>query len=301
MQLRNCAIIESMSVWYCIPSARSPEEAEPVLKRWRAQGYKIALWRDWSLESKPMPDWIEHVSYVQEYPGYAKAVNALISGVLKLHDPEADWFVTGGDDITPDPTKRAEEIARECSEYFAAKDRVRFAYESLKTEGPPSDAELAEFVIAGKLRDQTERLQRDSRATFGVMQPTGDRFGESPNDPNPAMRGAYIDRVAGSPWMGREWCKRINQGRGPLWPEYFHMGADEELQAIATKLGVLWQRPELLHHHAHWGRPREGERMAPSERMPEFLKRANSGEEWAAYKNLFAERKAAGFPGAEPL
>ncbi len=101
--------------------------------------------------------------------------------------------------------------------------------------------------------------------------------------------------------MGREFCLRVNQGNGPLWPEYFHMGCDEELQAVATKLGVFWQRPDLIHLHKHWGRAREGERLAPRERMPKFLEKANSAEEWNKYKKLFAERQAAGFPGSEPL
>lgn len=130
--------------------------------------------------------------------------------------------------------------------------------------------------------------------TFGVMQPTGDReFGDK--------QGPYIDRVAGSAWIGREFAKRVNQGNGPLWPEYFHMGCDEELQAVATKLGVFWQRPDLMHFHRHWGRPQEGERMGKRERMPAFLTRANSPEEWDRYKKLFREREAAGFPGSDPL
>src|SRR5216683_3069212 len=76
-------------------------------------------------------------------------------------------------------------------------------------------------------------------STFGVMQPTGDRWGDS--------KSAYIDRVAGSPWLGREFCQRVNGGNGPLWHEYFHMGVDEELQAVAERLGVFWSRRDLTH------------------------------------------------------
>jgi hypothetical protein len=125
------------------------------------------------------------------------------------------------------------------------------------------------------------------------MQPTGDKWGDK--------NGPYIERVAGSPWMGREWCERINQGRGPLWPEYFHMGEDEELQHVAIKHGVFWQRPDLIHYHDHWGRAREGERLGQRDRMPQFLEKANSPEEWHKYKKLFSERLAAGFPGSDPL
>lgn len=79
------------------------------------------------------------------------------------------------------------------------------------------------------------------------------------------------------------------------------MGEDEELQAVATKLGVFWQRPDLIHRHNHWGRPRKGEKMGLTSRMPPFLLRANSPEEWNKYKRIFAERKAAGFPGHGPI
>jgi hypothetical protein len=128
--------------------------------------------------------------------------------------------------------------------------------------------------------------------TFGVMQPVADRYGE--NEMHMGARGsAYVDRVCGSAWIGREFARRVNRGRGPLWPEYFHMGVDEELQAVATKLGVLWQRRDLIQYHQHWARKRE--------KMPDFLKKANSGAEWDKYKKLFADRQKAGFPGSEVL
>ena len=209
---------------------------------------------------------------VDDYRGYAVSVNTVALDVLKTIDPSCDWIVTGGDDTEPDLNHAADEIAAQCSEHFGG--------------------------------------------TFGVCQPTGDRWGLDRNahqfhalwnnplrcrvcgsmdeDAPKHMIGAYIDRVAGSPWLGREFCLRINQGRGPLWPEYWHMGEDEELQAVAIKYGVFWQRPDLTHLHNHWGRE-------PGGQAPEFLKRANSSAEWDAYKKLFRERRAAGFPGSEPL
>jgi hypothetical protein len=123
--------------------------------------------------------------------------------------------------------------------------------------------------------------------TFGVMQPTGDPW-----------EGSNISAICGSPWMGREFCRRMNGGAGPMWPEYFHMFNDEELQLVALKLGVLWQRPDLTHRHEHWAR-RGNETVA--EGMPAFLERANSRENWDKMKALFEQRKAAGFPGHEPI
>jgi hypothetical protein len=132
-------------------------------------------------------------------------------------------------------------------------------------------------------------------ATFGVMQPTGDPWCDS--------KGRIIERIAGSPWMGREWCLRANQGRGPQWSEYTHMFADEELQLVAQKLGVFWQRPDLTHRHDHW--TRENNRSVSSSQakkpMPQFLAEAYSREHWDKYKAIFLARRAQGFPGSDPL
>lgn len=260
-----------------MPSARPREAVLSILKMWQDRGYRVAIQRD---DTEPHSDltrgeWsqVELVNY-GPYGGYANAVNWLSHYVLEI-DKEAQWIVCAGDDTEPDLVHSADEIARECERHFAG--------------------------------------------TFGVLQCTGDRWGDHRNthqftprtagapsgqmcsqcgrvkDNSIHMVGAYVDRVAGSPWMGREFCLRINQGRGPLWPEYFHMGCDEELQSVATLLGVFWQRPDLNQLHKHWGRE------AGKSNMPDFLKRANSAEEWQAYKKLFAEREAAGFPGSEPL
>jgi len=242
------------SAWYCIPSKRPPAEAIPNLARWRDMGYEVLLQRD------PGEGAVADFRTVERpYAGYAEAVNHLTRIAL---DEGAGWIVTGGDDMTPDPNKRAEEIAAECIDHF------RFG------KGCPTSDD----------------------GTWGVMQPTGDRWLVNGPGTKPGS-----ECVAGSPWMGREWCLRINQGRGPLWPEYFHCGEDEELMEVAIKYGVFWQRPDLTHFHNHWGRPREGERMGLASRMPEFLTRANSREEWQKMKKLLAERKAAGWPGTEPI
>ncbi len=234
-----------MSVWYCIPSARPVAEAEPVLVKWRAQGYKIALWRD------ELADLSSDVLLTGGYPGYAKATNQLICCVLE-RDAQMDFCLIGGDDIEPDPNHTAAEIARECLEWRAD--------------------------------------------TFGVMQPTGDRWGENPGHPDPRMRSAYIDRVCGSAWLGREFCRRMYQGNGPLWPGYTHMYVDEELFEVSKAMGILWQRPDLIHLHKHWARTPN----ATMEDCPEFLAQANSPQGWADARAMFQARKDAGFPGYEP-
>lgn len=132
-------------------------------------------------------------------------------------------------------------------------------------------------------------------SSLGVMQPTGDRWGDCGDG-----KGAYIDRVCGSAWIGREFARRVNQGRGPLWPEYFHMFVDEELQAVAQNYGMLWQRRDLTQIHRHWGRgPDDNSNRIQdgATRMPAFLAKANSG--FAEARALFERRKSARFPGSE--
>ena len=251
-----------MSVWYCIPSKRQPEEVNPVLAKWKEMGYNTAVLRD------PGDPLVNADTTLQcEYPGYAIAVNRLVQGIIAM-DPKCQWFVTGGDDILPDPKRTAQEIAKDCTALFRAK-----------------------FYPAANSQ-QTCPLE-----TFGVMQPTGDRWGADepwarakyPNEP------AYIDRVCGSPWMGREFCRRIYGGRGPIWPEFWHMFEDEHLQCVAKKLGILWQRRDLTHHHNHWGR------TGFANLQPDFLSRANSPTHWAEAKAIFERLKAGGFAEAEDL
>ncbi len=141
--------------------------------------------------------------------------------------------------------------------------------------------------LAHTAQQIAEKCTAHFGGTFGVMQPTGDRWGSSPGH-------AYIDGIAGSPWMGREWCRRSYRGQGPLWPEYFHMFGDEELQCVAVKLGVFQQRRDLIQLHEHWGRERGG-------RPPEFLKPVNSPQHWSESSRLFQTRKRAGFPFHEPI
>jgi len=244
-----------LSVWFCIPSARPPEQVEPVLVAWSERGYKIAVFRDCvgGFDFSRLLPSVSHGQSAVSYPGYAKSINDLCKEVL-AHDPSCDWIVTGGDDTLPDPNHTAEEIADNCSAYFA-------------------------------------NFDDDPMSTFGVMQPTGDRFA-----------GGCIDRIAGSPWLGRSFCERVNGGRGPFWPEYTHCFGDEELQNVAIKLGVFWQRPDLIHKHMHFMRRDDSiDSPAVARPIPQHLIEANSRPHWDKYKAIFEARKAAGFPGHEPL
>jgi len=195
-------------------------------------------------------------------------VNYLAKGVL-ADDLDCNWIVAAGDDTRPDLSHTADEIAAQCSAWF------RLA--SIKRHEAGDLIPIAE-------------VERES--TFGVMQPTGDRWGDDayarakwPEAP------AMIDRICGSPWMGREFCLRINQGQGPLWHEYHHNWADEELQNVAIKYGCFWQRRDLIHYHDH--ARRKGGQWKEHQR--------GFDSDYTRMKPLFEARKGYGFPGSEPL
>lgn len=259
-----------MSVWVTIPSARPVEQVANWAQAWRAQGYRIALWRD-QIDIRPAPRGFADVVCAHTvYPGYAVAVNTLIRDAIAT-DTSADWFVAAGDDVFPDTTRRADDIAAECNEYF-----------------------FLQHTTHGGAWTQT----------FGVMQPTGDRWGDTEQSRSQfgERRGAYIDRVCGSAWIGRAFSERAYGGHGPLWREYHHMFVDEELQEVATRLGVFWQRRDLTQRHQHWGRGQglnENELQNRDTAIPPHLVKVNGPEHWRDAKALFERRKSAGFPGHE--
>jgi hypothetical protein len=249
-----------MSVWVCMPSKRPAAEVEAVLEKWHAMGYKTAVLRDHGDAGVGA-----HILLMGQghYAGWGASINLLAAEVFH-DDPDCDWIVGGSDDMWPDPNVQADKIAEQCSAYFGQR-------------GP------AERVDDWTVKMTVEQYQ--SAATFGVMQPTGDLK---------HWPGSRVDRICGSPWLGREFCRRMYGGRGAFFEEYRHMFDDEELFEVAKMLGVLWQRPDLTHHHEHF--LRHG--AAPT---PPHLVNAVSRENWQRTKALFNARKAAGFPGHEPI
>ena len=114
--------------------------------------------------------------------------------------------------------------------------------------------------------------------TFGVMQPQGDDF-------------LHASRYCGSPWLGRAWWTKMYGGDGPLCRDYWHNWADNELYWLSKCMGVLWDRPDLSHHHAHFSR----EGKAPED----YWTRNVSGKDRVDVQT-FVARSWLGFPGHEP-
>jgi hypothetical protein len=111
--------------------------------------------------------------------------------------------------------------------------------------------------------------------TLGVMQPTG------ANPPGHAG-------LAWSPWLGREWCERAFEGRGPTDDRFWHYYNDLYLADVARRHGVFWERPDLNHTHRNWKELRQ--------QRPQHL--AKSRDRWAADKALYQRLLAEGYPGS---
>lgn len=262
------------SCWVVCPSARPVEHVAKWAAKWHERGYKVALWRDDPHEAAQLGylGYVFDFHLLGQYPGYAVAQNALIAEAIS-RDDKAEWFVCAGDDIEPDAAHTAEEIAAQCGLHFAT------------THAGPDAAP----GVAISVKSIGAALHGIEHATLGVMQPTGDRWTEDHHG------SACVDRVASSAWIGREFALRVNQGNGPLWPEYTHMFVDEELQEVATRLGVFWQRRDLIHLHNHWQRPKG----VTNADCPPHLLKVNTSEHWRESKEIFMRRKRAGFPGSE--
>ncbi len=119
------------------------------------------------------------------------------------------------------------------------------------------------------------------KGTLGVMQPTGDRHMVD------VQGRCAADRVCVSPWMGREWCLRSYNGKGPMCEQYYHFYVDEDLHSVADRMGLLWHRRDITQYHQYWGRVRGKSR-------PEHLQKA--AQMWSDAKAIFEQRQRSGFP-----
>ncbi len=133
--------------------------------------------------------------------------------------------------------------------------------------------------------DLAARFFRRFPGGFGVAQPTADAYGAlAPDAPYPACV---------SPWIGREFARRINGGLGVYHAGYRDLFPDAELWSISQRLGVLDLWPDVTQYHHHWTRGCE-------DTLPKG-KRARITNNARHDRELFIARREAGFPGNEPI
>ena len=227
--------------------APSIRSAGGTLPEWYRKGYYVAALR----QGAEFPEC--HITILTEhYQGWGRSINILIRTILD-HDPEARWFVVANDDTLPDPHSPVA-ISIECERHF------------LRASHGAEGGGVAGGGVAG------------GGATFGLMQPIGDLA---------AWPGSRIDTFAGSPWIGRAFARRAYGGRGPVPECYIHSFGDQELQEVAQRLGVYWQRPDLCHRHDH--------ALRSGGEWPEFMRPLVTPQAWREARDLFTARRQGGF------
>jgi hypothetical protein len=119
-----------------------------------------------------------------------------------------------------------------------------------------------------------DRYHKHFPDDYGVMQPTGDKFGA-------------FDTCCISPWIGRQFIERTYGGSGPYFEGYNHCFCDKELQDVAKKLERFYQVPNLCQRHNHWTRTRveapHHERIKATIGADETLYRARWGANFPGY------------------
>lgn len=102
--------LQAPEVWFAIPSA-NPDNCRARLPVWRDMGYRIAVLQNWRRAEIPA----DIVVWSDSYPGWPGSVNLLCREIVPKSAP---IIVTGGDDMLPDPTMTAQEIAAQFLERF---------------------------------------------------------------------------------------------------------------------------------------------------------------------------------------
>jgi hypothetical protein len=104
-------------VYHAFPTACPIPQALACIEAWRDMGYGTAIIILNEEERKKLPANIVLLHKNNQYPGFARSVNRIARWTLN-NDLECQIIVTGGDDVYPDKTKRADEIAGEFIEHF---------------------------------------------------------------------------------------------------------------------------------------------------------------------------------------
>lgn len=133
---------------------------------------------------------------------------------------------------------------------------------------------------------------------FGCLQPTADpwRPEQSGDSANEIAKGRRMHATPStlerceSPILGRPFIMEAYGGKGPWAEKYRQYFGDVELHDVASRMGVMWKNPQLLHKREHWSR--FGGTMQPYQ--------ARNFDKW--YEKDFAmyrARKYKDFPGSE--
>lgn len=108
--------MKTPEVWVCIPTAQRDHVREQ-LKKWRGAGYKVAVLIDFENKTRRaiFEEDYDMLVACAKYPGIWSSWNVLAKAVVAAG---ADVCVLAGDDMDPDPSLTAQQIAGQYLERF---------------------------------------------------------------------------------------------------------------------------------------------------------------------------------------
>lgn len=125
---------------------------------------------------------------------------------------------------------------------------------------------------------------------MGVMQPIGAPWKPSGDGVHSFHATRNSTETCESPWIGRRFILEAYGGEGPYSDKYEHYFAGDELHDVASKMGVLWKREDLVQFHRHWGRT-GGPAMTPYQER-------NYDHHYENDYAMFRARRYKDFPGS---
>jgi hypothetical protein len=98
-------------IWFAIPTANA-EQCGTCFGLWKSAGYRTAALANGPACGKRIAN-ADIVIHEPEYRGWSASINHLAFLIDRFA-----WLVTGGDDVTPDPTLTADDIGQRATDHF---------------------------------------------------------------------------------------------------------------------------------------------------------------------------------------
>lgn len=156
-----------MNVWLLLPTAK-PDRGAAAVKRWRARGYKVAVYVD-----PDCPKFDSDYRVEQPYPGYWKAMNYLAAELfnpLNYSPLYADVCLFAGDDMDPDPKLTAQELGAQYLERFPD------GFGIMQPCGDPQGRDASGLPAARRICGSAWFGRGWAKRAYGGRGPTDDRY-----------------------------------------------------------------------------------------------------------------------------
>ena len=195
----------------------NPKRSNETARLWIGQGYQVAIMTNGYMPVKAFLATVTGTA--AEYKGYYQSVIVLAHMAIK--EGRADVIIFAGDRISPPMHARAWQLGAT----FAAKFPNGYGVMQ------PMAAQWKPTISGLSAREEMSAPNRRMHAT----PPSAER--------------------CESPWIGRRFVTEVYNGNGPYCSDYGQYFGDVELYEVARRMGVLWQRTDVVQEFDHWSKP----------------------------------------------